>query len=111
MGLAAVMLLTSRVSFARFLNFAQADTCTLQRMAKLELEMVDFNLDAFYIFCHPGEEDRNVDPSVSHSRSIGCPGSRNDNGGGFCRTSRDSAPCEMRTLEKSWSSPAHPPGD
>jgi hypothetical protein len=42
------------------LNFAQADTCTLQRMAKLELEMVDFNLDAFYIFCHPGEEDRNV---------------------------------------------------
>ncbi|MGI9240947.1 MAG: hypothetical protein ACR2RV_09100 [Verrucomicrobiales bacterium] len=42
------------------LNFAQADTCTLQRMAKLEFEMVDFRPDAFYIFCHPGEEDRNV---------------------------------------------------
>ena len=42
------------------LNFAQADTCTLQRMAKLELEMLDFRPDAFYIFCHPGEESRNV---------------------------------------------------
>ena len=42
------------------LNFAQADTCTIQRMAKLDLEMVDFEPDAFYIFCHPNEEDRNV---------------------------------------------------
>ncbi len=42
------------------LNFAQADTCTLQRLAKLELEILDFRPDAFYIFCHPGEETRNV---------------------------------------------------
>ena len=42
------------------LNFAQADTCTLQRMAKLELEILAFRPDAFYIFCHPGEETRNV---------------------------------------------------
>ena len=42
------------------LNFAQADTCTLQRMAKLEFEIIDFRPDAFYIFCHPGEADRNI---------------------------------------------------
>jgi hypothetical protein len=48
------------VPWIEILNFAQADTCTLQRMAKLEFEMVAFQPDAFYIFCHPGEEDRNI---------------------------------------------------
>ena len=47
-------------TWIELLNFAQADTGTLQRMAKLEFEMVDFDLDAFYLFCHPGEETRNV---------------------------------------------------
>ena len=42
------------------LNFAQGDTCTLQRMAKLEFEILDFRPDAFYIFCHPEEADRNI---------------------------------------------------
>jgi hypothetical protein len=42
------------------LNFAMADTSTVQNMADLELRMTAFSPDAFYLVCHGNESGRNL---------------------------------------------------
>ena len=42
------------------LNFAMSATCTLQRVADLELRVAEFEPDAFYLVCHGDEALRNL---------------------------------------------------
>jgi hypothetical protein len=42
------------------LNFGTSASCVVQRLADLELRMVDFAPDAFFIVCHEGEMERNL---------------------------------------------------
>ncbi|MCB1233058.1 MAG: SGNH/GDSL hydrolase family protein [Verrucomicrobiae bacterium] len=42
------------------LNFATSANCTVQRLADLEMRIVDFHPDALFLICHGGEVDRNL---------------------------------------------------
>jgi len=42
------------------LNFGTSASCTVQRLADLELRILEFKPDAFFLVCHGGEVERNI---------------------------------------------------
>ncbi len=47
-------------NWVEILNFATSANCTVQRLADLELRILEFQPDELFLVCHGGEADRNL---------------------------------------------------
>ena len=52
--------LNAESRWVEVLNFATSANCTVQRLADLELRILDFQPDELFLICHGGEVDRNL---------------------------------------------------